>query len=74
MSNEIREHGATLALHAARTIDDLLQFMNDYEGHFVVSDDMAVFSEWEFHEHIAKYMRLYESLMLPKPEEEKEKE
>ena len=72
MSNEIREHGATLALHASRTIEELMNYMNDYEGHFVVADSMAVFFEWELHEHIAKYMRLYEALMLPKPEEEEE--
>ena len=74
MRKSAADLAADLAASISRDIEILLNFMNENEQHFVVSKDNRVITEYEFREHIAKYMRLCESFASPKPTEEKPSE
>ena len=62
-----REQAAEISLHIARQIEELLNQMNSNKEDFVVRLENTVVHEVTLHEDIAKYMRLYNSLMGEKP-------
>ena len=65
---ELRVAASEHAWRISRDIESLLQFFNDNEDSFTVSRENTVKNEHEFHEDIAKYMKLGLSFENLKPE------